>query len=239
MDDPRRLLRYVMPGVLYGMETVVFLWIVLPTWVSSVLWPTLAGNASFGAVVGAVVVSGSLGVLFATIHHWLHWHSPTDRGILDHSKKISSLRKLGFLPEVAPGLSSDRAEALDTLTIEWWKRAGPGTVVGNATSRAVSLSDLAHSAGAARVASAGALFSVLTACAIVGVPAFSAQAIVRFAVMLLLSILAIVLFHETYRRMGEMAQRFYEGILEVALREELSRQAAQLGRLTSTGADGA
>src|SRR5262245_60844615 len=97
MEETRRLLRYVMPGVLFAMETAVGLWIVLPSWVRSTLWPTITGNASFGTVIGAVVVSGSLGFVFATIHHWLHWHSPTDRGIFDHSAKIRAFREHGLL----------------------------------------------------------------------------------------------------------------------------------------------
>lgn len=217
MDEARRLVRYVFPGILYGIETSFFLWIVLPDWTSQVLSSALT-LSSLGGVLAATLASGAIGYVFATLHHWLHWHSPTDLNIIDHTQAIRDLRRDGVLPN-RDADEHPRLEAFDTMTAEWSIRSTDGTPCANATERARAFGDLAHSAGTARVASALALLTAITTCMIVAKWTTTTPAVLRYIFMLLLGILLTALFHETYRRTGGMGQRFYERVLERALRE--------------------
>lgn len=224
MDETRRLLRYVVPGVLFGAETAFFLWILLPKWTEARLGP-LIGDASIGAAVAGVLASGSLGYVLATAHHWLHWRSPTDRRTIDHSRKISDLRRRNLLAAPASGEIQDaRLEALDAMTAEWFQRHQEGNPIGNATARATSLSDLAHAAGTARVASALALVTAVVVYMCVGIWSPSVSTVFRFGAVVVLGAALVALFQDTYRRTGGIAQRFYDAVLEAALVKERSQR---------------
>ncbi len=152
MEDAKRFLRYVMPGVLFVAQTAFLLWIVYPGWTEDRL--RVLADASLGAALAGVVTSGVIGYVFAAIHHWVHWSCRIDRGIIDHTDKIRDLRKKKLL-DIANDNSklNSRLEAFDIMSAEWFKRNQEKTFIGNATARAAAFSDLAHGAGTARVAS--------------------------------------------------------------------------------------
>ncbi|NLZ05141.1 MAG: hypothetical protein GXY19_08205 [Phycisphaerae bacterium] len=226
MEDPKRFLRYVMPGILFAAQTAFLLWIVYPTWTKDGL-RVLAG-ASLGAALAGVVTSGVLGYVFATFHHFLHWYSPTDHRIIDHTEKIKDLRERGLLDIEDDKEHIDRLKAFDIMTAEWFKRNQENTFIGNATARAAAFSDLAHGAGTARVASAASLLTVLIACPLVGIWSPSLGPAVRLVGIILVGVALVSLFHYTYRRTGGMAQRFYDRVLETTLIHEhkLATEAA-------------
>jgi len=80
-------------------------------------------------------------------------------------------------------------------------------------SKVASLSDLTHSAGIACIASLFAL--VVAFCFAVCFSRISDQsgAIVRFVLALILGVTFILMFGETYRRVGRMAQSVIEQVL--------------------------
>ena len=72
MDETRRFLRYVIPGLVFLMELAVFLW--LPeqglTWVLDKLpKPSGSTESVITAGIAALVTSGGIGYLLALIYH--------------------------------------------------------------------------------------------------------------------------------------------------------------------------
>ena len=219
MDETKRFLRYVVPGILFGSETALFLWILLPNWTGTHLGPFVS-DASLGSALVGVLASGSLGYVIATVHHWLHWRSPTDQHIIDHSAQIAALRRRGLLRAPALPPEDPRREALETMTVEWFQRNEDSCPIGNATNRAASLSDLAHASGTARVASLLALLTAFLVYVLVGVRAPTIGATIRLLAVILLGSSLVMLLHDNYRRTGRIAQRFYDAVLESALENE-------------------
>jgi len=218
MHDAKRFLRYVMPGVLFAAQTSFLLWIVYPDWTEDCL--RLLAGASLGAALAGVVTSGVLGYVFATFHHFLHWSSPTDHRVIDHTDKINDLRRRQLLDRPDDKKQLDRLDAFDIMTAEWFKRNQENTFIGNATDRAAAFSDLAHGAGTARVASVASLLTVLIAYPFIGTWSPGLGSAFRLVGIIVGGVAPVLLFHYTYRRTGGMAQRFYDQVLEAALIHE-------------------
>lgn len=213
MDEARRFLRYVMPGLVYGVETTLWLFIVFPEWTYCLILG-LAAKDGLGVAIGSVLASGALGYIFATAHHWCHWHLCIDEGILDHSELI---KRLGLLPnESNKTKKAYRKKALE-ISLTHWYRLRDSNSIGDATLKKLdSLGDQAHAFGNARIAS---VFSVLTAlafCFKIGTFSLTCESVARFTLMLVLGISITYLFHYAYRQVGTIAQAIYDSIFEDA-----------------------
>ncbi len=223
MNEAQRYIRYVMPGILFGVQALVLLWIALPTWTTEKLLSVLKHiDTAVGVAIASVFVSGALGYVFATFHHWLHWHCPIYHKVLDHSGQIARLRADKLLPErpiYAP--KDSRLEAFDAMTAAWLPRIAEGTPIGNAERRITRFGDLAHSAGAARVATTAAMVTTVVTCCIVAAWKPTLQSVIRYIAMVLIGVGVPLLFDEAYRHTGGMSQRIHDRILEEALRGEL------------------
>jgi hypothetical protein len=217
-----------MPGVLYAVQALILFWFALPAWTAATLIKPLSGtNSAFAIALASIFVSGAIGYVFATIHHWLHWNSPTDRNVIDHTDAIAALRRDALLPPPrARSPHNARLEAFDTMSAAWFQRLQPGESMGNAERRVAVFSDLAHAAGAARVASAFSLLTVLGTCLIVAHWSPTFPHTLRFAAMLAWGLFLPLLFHDAYRRTGSMAQRLYDTILEDVLRSKSAGQGS-------------
>ena len=88
-DEGRRFLRYVIPGLVYGVETLLFLFIVLPETTVSVL-AKISDKDGLGAIVGVFLASGGLGYIFAAVHHWVLWHCRFEEEVFDHRRVIKN-----------------------------------------------------------------------------------------------------------------------------------------------------
>jgi hypothetical protein len=205
-----------MPGFVYAVETIAGLFIVFPEWTRL----QLAGSAkegNLGIVIGAIFVSGALGYIFATVHHWWHWRF--DRGILDHRSLVTRLRERGLIPDTLD--QPDRRQALVLSMVLWYERVREnGAIQSVAEKKLTSLGDSIHGLGAARVASVFALATILGFCVTIGAFRPDVESVARFIAMLVLTLGMTLLFHGSYRNVGEIAQGVYEGILENALAEE-------------------
>jgi len=206
MDEARRFLRYVLPGLVYGIETLLWLYILFPEWTYSVIL-VAAGKDSLGVALWGVLASGAVGYIFATVHHWCHWHLSIDRGILDHSALINQLHVTE-----AHKQKVSRQEALVVSLARWYR-----TELGEAARKKLdSLGDQAHALGTARVASFFSVVIPLMVCFTIGTLTLAPESIVRFVVMLVLWIAVTYLFHDVYRHVGTVAQGIYERILKDA-----------------------
>ncbi|MFZ5522839.1 MAG: hypothetical protein ACOY9D_01980 [Pseudomonadota bacterium] len=212
MDDARRFLRYVMPGLVFGVETLLLLYIVFPVWTQYQILE-LANKNGLGIAIGSVLASGALGYIFATVHHWCHWHLSIDSLILDHSGLINRLLAAGLVSNDSNPKVVERKEAFEISLAYWYRPKGHGNSIDDVTYKKLdSLGDQAHALDTARVASFFAVVTTLVFCFNIGTVSLNFESIVRFVLMLLLGAVVIYLFHESYRRVGTIAQAIYDRI---------------------------
>lgn len=60
MDEARRFLRYVIPGVAFIVQTLLILWILIPDWTLDMI-AKLRADTGIGIVIAALFGSGGLG----------------------------------------------------------------------------------------------------------------------------------------------------------------------------------
>jgi hypothetical protein len=216
MDEARRFLRYVMPGLVYGIETLFWLFIVFPEWTQRLILDHAAKDL-LGVALGSVLAAGALGYIFATVHHRCHWHLSIDRGILDHSALINRLLAAGLISIESNAKRVNRQEALEISLAHWYQPREHDNSIGDATYKKLdSMGDQAHALGTARVASFFAVVTALTFCFMIGTFSLNFESIVRFVLMLLLGIGVTYLFHDAYRRVGTISQAIYDRIFSDA-----------------------
>lgn len=225
MNEARRFLRYITPGILFAVLTFFLLWLALPEFADKIIKTCFfTKDNSVAIAIGALLASGALGYLFATIHHFCHWNLPIDQNVINHTEQIAKLRKEGFIPSLKYTPDNPRLEALTTLTILWFERLQPGGPIGNSENRAAALSDLAHAAGTARVAAACSLFTsilIIMSCSTYNP---SEENVLRYIGMLVIGMAVVWLFNDSYRRTGNISQQLYDTILEHALMAESKNQ---------------
>lgn len=222
MDETRRFLRYVIPGVVYTVLTAVLLWIICPGWIQSIITSNL-GKDNLGAILGSVFVFGGLGYIFSTIHHVCHcWCNEICAGdrILDHRSIAEHLKHLGLAEGVKEGEKAANV-AMAISYAYWYEQMRLGNIGNGANHKLDSLGDQAHGLGAARVAS---FFSLTTALLILYNKNYFALEFYgesfRFYGMLVLGIFITICFHSSYKRVGEIAHATYKNILNNTLPKE-------------------
>jgi hypothetical protein len=217
VDESRRFLRYVVPGAVYGVLTTLWLSIVLPDWVI----PKLASLANLGTALAGVITSGALGCIFATAHHWCHWHVPWYKNVFDHSGMVNSLLEKQKILSLPKGSKVDRKRADVIVTTLWCQRTKEGGSVGPEAEKRVSAqTDLTHALGAICVASFVAFVSTLIVCWCFGTFSRNPWDLIRFVSMLVLAIIVICLFLVSYRRVGDFAKGICQETLNDALEKE-------------------
>jgi len=213
MDEARRFMRYLLPGLLFVVETFGLLYIVLPS-VAVDTVKDLNAKDNLGFVVATLVASGGLGFLFSSIHHWLHWL--TDLELMNHTAFID---KYGHESEPCKSKRQKKKVAQIKFWALWYTRFPQKDQFDVAEKKTVTLGDLAHAIGAARIASVFALVTVLIVC-------FQEELCldfwptVRFICFLFIGIFLVLLFDNSYRRVSKIAQGVTERILGGVLDEE-------------------
>jgi hypothetical protein len=248
MDEARRFLRYVMPGFVFGVETVLCLLIVYQEWMWSEI-RSFAVKGSLGGALGGVLASGALGYIFAAIHHarlrrewpgegfrkrlqrlgkatprWLggtviSWLGKRN-SVLDHSEWVNSLVERNAYPNQSKRVT--RAEAEVVVYADWHQRLKPdGSITEAADKKVSSLGDQTHALGAARVASILAIVAASLLCYKLGTNGLEYwEFSVRFGLMLVFSLGVTYSFQVAYRRVGKTAQGMFERVLGEALEKE-------------------
>ncbi|MBI3934991.1 MAG: hypothetical protein HY316_09895 [Acidobacteria bacterium] len=222
VDDARRFLRFIAPGALFGLETAVLLLLLRPDWFLSRLAELKNANG-LGFAVAGLLASGGLGFLFSAIHHEVHWswesvfdHSGLIRGLIE----AQQLHVLVLTPSgVENPLSSKdvtREKALAVVGAMWHGRSDQPPIKG-ADVRVVALSDIAHSAGIARIASFFALATAIITASCVSQFSPHLWPFVRFVIAVALGVASIWLFGRTYRRVGSLSQAVIEQVLLASL----------------------
>ncbi|TAK67463.1 MAG: hypothetical protein EPO19_11060 [Betaproteobacteria bacterium] len=211
MEETRRFLRYLLPGLVYGTQTVLSLSLVLPTWTLGQL-SQVGAKDSLGIIIAGIFGSGALGYFFATVHHWLNW--TCEQRILDHSPIVNRLQQRGLISN-----RGDNRQAAEVISFAlWYTQLGAGRPIGEIVDRKLTaLGDRAHGLGATRVGAVFALATTLLFCIVVGSFQYAIEPVLRFVLMLLLNLFTIFVFQNGYLRVSAVAQGIYDNILENAL----------------------
>lgn len=205
-----------MPGLVFGTETLLWLFIVFPDWTQQQIFPRISEKNGLGFVLGGVLMSGALGYIFATIHHVVHhyFNLKIDRGILDHSRLINRLIVEKAIPVEPNSGVVNREEALAISTMIWCRLKDKGHFDGDATYKKFEYyGDQTHALGAARIASVFAFVTALMFCFTIGTPNITCGSSTRFVLMLALGGGVICIFHYAYRYLGTFAQDVYDRIV--------------------------
>lgn len=201
-DEGRRFLRYVMPGLVYGVETLLFLYIVMPKFTICILAKLIHMNA-LGALGGVFLVSAALGYIFAAVHHWVHWHFPVNN---DDNLELGA-----------------RETAMSDSLALWYSLLNKKHKLG--TDGINQLLNQAHALGTARIASCFALVTTIVVlnCVVVlhGTINLSCWSIFRLIVMPILSICTIWIFTESYRRVDRFAENAFNKTLKMLRTEHV------------------
>lgn len=220
MDEARRFLRYVTPGLSFVALTILLLWMLVPDWTRNRM-ADLRGDAGIGVVIATLLGSGGIGFFFSVLHHSLHWRT----GPVDHRGLIARLRtrKVLYLVDAQTDKvfpierNPTRFEAWSIVAALWHERVAKNNKIKGAEPRASSLADLVHSTGTARVAAASAwLLAFAIPCSIDSL----SFGWVRFLSTNGIAFGLLCVHHVAYYRTGLAAQRVVEQILDDALVDE-------------------
>jgi hypothetical protein len=224
VTEAQRFLRYVIPGLTFGVEALMLLLILLPDWTVSQL-RAINNDAALAAVLAAVLGSGGIGFLFSVVHHEWHWRQHATG--IDHSEALRRLAeanpaKLQLVDAVTQQplqgfVNLDRRSAWILLTALWHERLADGSLLKTADPRASGLTDLAHSTGTGRVASIMAYVTALVVAGYVAEVTLAPAAVLRFILANGVAIAIVILQHRNYARVCAMAQGFIEQVFCDAL----------------------
>lgn len=219
MDEARKFLRYIMPGLVFGTLTLLWLFIVDPNFKDRFL--SIIKESALGAALGSLLMSGGLGYIFATIHHCVH--SKCDRDILDHYPLINGINIKPDAGEV------NREEALVISTALWCQMRDKKYIEDATYKKLESFGNQVHALGTVRIAS---FFSFVTALFIIFTILkldIIIEAWPRFIIMYVLGIFVIFMFDHAYRRVGTFAQGVYDRIFREAYNQSSAAKSADSG----------
>lgn len=204
MDEARRFLRYVMPGLVYGVETLLLLGIANPQWTQSMVGSFL-NQDNAGAILGSLLLAfGALGYIFSAIHHvchcWCNEQCEEKDRILDHRC-------------IKNGTAE---EAMAASYAEWYSLMNKKKIGADGYGKVNSLGDQAHGLGTARFASVLALVTASLVTYTTNACCPACILTIGFIVMLLVGVGTICLFNIGYRRVGKIAHLTYKEILITA-----------------------
>jgi hypothetical protein len=164
MDEARRFLRYVTPGLTF----IIFLCFFLYLSNQEIFIKTakeISKEADIGLPVALLIASGGLGFFFSIVHHFLIWWiyapikcSALNKLTMDYRKALISAESQGQL--ILQSQQGDTIEAARltiagawrVFTAIWQERVDESPRFKGADSRTTSLCDLMHGSGAALVA---------------------------------------------------------------------------------------
>src|SRR5688572_25922799 len=94
MSEARRFVRLIIPGLVFGVEVILLLWLLAPEWTGRKLTDTATNSSLVEIIVGTLVASGGAGFIFSMVHHRLHF---LESGTRSHLRLVKSLRDRGLL----------------------------------------------------------------------------------------------------------------------------------------------
>jgi hypothetical protein len=225
VDDARRFLRYAMPGMVFLLETVLWLYVLFPGWIISQLASPNLYQSGLAVAIGGLLATPVLGYFFGAVHHCWHWYLCLDSEVLNHVRVTNRLTG----GRLDPKNLKDREKAWEISLALWYKRVENGGPIGEvADTKLKALGDMAHGLGTARVATC---FSLVVAILYM-LYGFWNQILVvqgyeswcRCAIVLGLAVPTVRLFHDAYKRVGMNTQGLYDRILKKVIKDERKKR---------------
>jgi hypothetical protein len=210
-EEGRKFLRYVMPGLVFGVETLVLLTIAFPEFAVGLL-EAFSGKDAIGAIAGTFLASGALGYIFASFHHWYLWHFEED--VFDHRQIITKLREMQKITldeeDVMLLVGTDTLKAREraqSISLGLWyyhlKSRQPWK------DQLEHLGNQAHGLGTARVASIFAVLTTMGLCMRYGTLKCDVGPIFSYVLMIALGGFICYVFHVGYSRVARFAHTIY------------------------------
>ncbi|MBN1568330.1 MAG: hypothetical protein JXA73_10830 [Acidobacteria bacterium] len=235
MEETRKFLRYVTPGVVFVLEAAILLYILLPWWIPSLLI-SLKTDGGLGLALAAVLATGAFGFLLSVIHHNLHWCFHCLR--IDYGPLIHALLKKDTISisDIYSNQTYDKDskdfiisphDSYVILSAMWFERLGDNTKIDKSEARICALTDLVHSTGTAMVSTICAYVVTLCIAGIVADLSFERPAVFRFLGMSLVGLMLFGLHLANHRRTTRICQHMVEQIFVDALEEEKKKAMCQ------------
>ncbi len=159
MDEARRFLRYVLPGLAFFTQLGIALLIIDSSQLIE-LFESITRVSGLLPVLGGFLVSGALGYIFSTFYFSIRWglakYTNLSWGILDHASLINKLKNTDKLKlkDVTDGIYCEnknitQSDAWNIITFYWfWNKEGFNE---NLNKKTVTFADTVHGLGAATI----------------------------------------------------------------------------------------
>lgn len=221
MDEARRFLRFVTPGLVFAVEVVILLLILRPDR-ASVWREDFKQDSGLAVLFGGLLASGGLGFIFSAVHH--NWHACQKEQIMNHGPVLKRLVDANVLVLH----NTDRGEitpekAWIITTAIWHQLAKTNDKIGSTETRTKDLVDVMHSLGTARIASIFAPMLALYLASIHGMVSLHFWPIARFLIAVSIAIVAWRTFRSGYYRTAIISQSVIDQVLYDALVDEKSK----------------
>lgn len=163
MNEVRRFLRYVLPGLGFFIEIFLYLLISAPEQVITNIKAYISFTTITGSALALFVGSGGVGYLFSTVHHVLFhrnwsWYPRVDKRNLINIVQREGLLLLpvNFTPvtHLIPTLN----EAWSMCAAVWHERIEVTSLINSINPHNETLSDIMHGSGASYIGSFIAIF---------------------------------------------------------------------------------
>lgn len=232
MDEARRFLRFVAPGLVFLTIVLLLLWLIVPWWLAPRLL-AFSTSPGLGVVIATLLASGGLGALLSTIHHTMHWH--LDSRAVDHRGFVTRLRQAGVVRlmdatsgvECGGDVDISRSLAWSILTALWHQRIGATQSLVGAEPKAALAMDQVHAAGTARVAAGMAWVVALCVAASVSTFDFGSCTVALFVAGNAVGCGLLWLHQSNYLRLSALFQSLMEEVLtDVLVKEKATDKRA-------------
>ena len=226
MDEARRFLRYLTPGLAFMIELAVY-FLVSDSGPVNRFLETLVKLKDLGTAIALIITSGGVGYLLSLFHHVLYWklygysHWPLKGLYVDHIPMLKhairtsrlELRLQGASENVPPNADLDRAGAWRIATCIWHERRNISKRIKAADFRSQSLTDLMHGCGTSLAGAVLALILWVALFLSAGGPLKSTL----FVRTLLIALVMTCLHYAAYKQ----TVRHTEGFANIVISDEL------------------
>jgi len=215
MDDAKRFIRYVIPGIVFFIEVSFYLFIsAKQSLIDNIQASELitSENSGISLTLAALLTSGGLGYIFGNIYYVFHCFS---LGLVDHTELIKYAEKEKWISVVdKKAMNMNKNDAWRIVTSLWKSRIESSIRIKGIDGRMDSLADIMHGLGTSIVASLFAmLFWVYLHCSWTSTRPWEGTAIYA----LIISMLMVAVFIVNYILTKKNIQR----IMYIILSEEL------------------
>lgn len=220
MDEARRFLRYLIPGTLFVAEVWVLVRIALPGWR---VFDNLQVNSGISLALAGLLATAAAGFVLSAVHHVvlnsLYGKHLNYVRAVRHAASVGSLAVVDVASGELWGPMHEltRRQALAIVTAVWHQLPELSPRLKSANLRAEELTNLAHSMGAAFVASLAAPAAVILAAHAGHHEASAEGARLAFALFVVLAVSWVI--WRNRERTFEFCERFVESCFTDALAE--------------------